>query len=157
MLGSGQEAEDVGQETFIRFYKSLGNFKGEAALGTYLTRICINLCLDALKKRKRNKRWLGVFARERDVSDVSEHDLHDKRRRESRVQQVLLKLGSKHRALIVLRYYHGYSLGEIAGVLKVPEGTVFSRLSRAHGKLKQLLAEEGAQQGDVGSKAFMPT
>ncbi|HHG85142.1 MAG TPA: sigma-70 family RNA polymerase sigma factor [Bacteroidetes bacterium] len=56
MLGQGMEAEDVGQETFIRFYRSLGDFRGAASLGTYLTRIAINLSLNALKQRKRNFR-----------------------------------------------------------------------------------------------------
>ena len=53
MLGAGDEAEDVGQETFIRFYRSLDRFRGEASLGTYLTRIAINLSRNALRRRRR--------------------------------------------------------------------------------------------------------
>ena len=53
MLGNTQEAEDVAQEVFIRFYKSMQQFRGDSALGTYLTRIAINLSLNALKKQKR--------------------------------------------------------------------------------------------------------
>ena len=56
MLGPGDEADDVGQETFVRFYQSLDKFRGDAALGTYLTRIAINLSLNALERRKR-QRW----------------------------------------------------------------------------------------------------
>ncbi|RMH54101.1 MAG: sigma-70 family RNA polymerase sigma factor, partial [Bacteroidetes bacterium] len=55
MLGAGPEAEDVGQETFIRFYRALHQFRGEAAVGTYLTRIAINLSLNALKRRRRRR------------------------------------------------------------------------------------------------------
>ena len=55
MLGHVPEVEDVGQETFIRFYRSLPTFRGDASAGTYLTRIAINLCLNELKKRKRQR------------------------------------------------------------------------------------------------------
>ena len=51
MLGDTIEADDVGQETFVRFYRSLGSFRGDAGLGTYLTRIAINLSLNELKRR----------------------------------------------------------------------------------------------------------
>jgi RNA polymerase sigma-70 factor (ECF subfamily) len=61
MLGPGDEAEDVGQETFIRLYRSLDRFRGDSSLGTYLTRIAINLSLTALKRRKR---WRSRFVRQ---------------------------------------------------------------------------------------------
>ena len=53
MLGNCPEADDVGQETFIRFYKSLQTFRGESSVGTFLTRIAINLSLNELKRRRR--------------------------------------------------------------------------------------------------------
>ena len=53
MLGPGQEADDVGQETFIRLYESLDTFRGDAKLSTYITRIAINQSLKALRRRKR--------------------------------------------------------------------------------------------------------
>ncbi len=56
MLGSGDEADDVGQETFIRFYCSLDSFRGEASLKTWLQRIATNLSLNALKRRQRGLR-----------------------------------------------------------------------------------------------------
>ena len=58
MLGPGDEAEDVGQETFIRLYRYLDRYRGDASLGTYLTRIAMNLSLTALRKRKR---WFSRF------------------------------------------------------------------------------------------------
>src|SRR5215207_4833149 len=53
MLGPGDDADDVGQETFIRFYRALGDFRGEASVKTYLRRIAVNLSLNALKRRRR--------------------------------------------------------------------------------------------------------
>ena len=60
MLGPGDEADDVGQETFIRFYRAMGNYRGEARLGTYITRIAINLSLKALKRRRT---WVKRFVK----------------------------------------------------------------------------------------------
>ena len=58
MLGLGDDAEDVGQETFIRFHRSLDRFRGESSVATSLTRIAINLSLTALKRRRR---WTERF------------------------------------------------------------------------------------------------
>ncbi len=55
MLGAGPDAEDVAQEVFIRFFRSLVNFRGEAKLSTYLCRIAINLSINALKSRQRQQ------------------------------------------------------------------------------------------------------
>jgi RNA polymerase sigma-70 factor (ECF subfamily) len=61
MLGSTPEAEDVGQEVFIKFYESLDKFRGDSMVSTYLVRIAINLSLNELKKRKRNQaRYVGI-------------------------------------------------------------------------------------------------
>jgi DNA-directed RNA polymerase specialized sigma24 family protein len=68
MVGSGPEAEDIGQEVFVRFYKHLDQFRGEAKLITYLTRIAINLSLNALRRRKRNRL---IFWGQYDESDFS--------------------------------------------------------------------------------------
>ena len=57
MLGNVQEVEDVGQEVFIRFFKNIENFKGDAKILTYLNRIAINLSLNELEKRKRKWRF----------------------------------------------------------------------------------------------------
>jgi RNA polymerase sigma-70 factor (ECF subfamily) len=54
MLGRGDDADDVGQETFIRFHRALGNFRGESSLKTYLVHIAMNLSLNALKRRRRS-------------------------------------------------------------------------------------------------------
>jgi len=139
MLGKCAEADDVGQETFIRFYRSLKKFRGESKLGTYLTRIAINLSLNQLKRRKRrSNRFFST-----PVDEL--HDLPDENAtaepNEDReiVQQALGRLEIKFRSVIVLRLIDGYSTEETANILKIPVGTVLSRLSRAQQKLKELL------------------
>jgi RNA polymerase sigma-70 factor (ECF subfamily) len=139
MLGNSPEAEDVGQETFIRFYKSLSAFRGESSVATYLTRIAINLSLNELKRRKRMAWRLsprpveehGDIADERqDMSGAAERD---------RVQRAIGQLDEKSRSVVVLRLMDGYSTEETAQMLKIPVGTVLSRLSRAQMKLRDLL------------------
>jgi len=140
MLGHGADAEDVGQNVFIRFYKALDDFRGEAALGTYLTRIAINLSLNELKRRQR----MNLFFVKKSA-DSYEPDIKDKQNRQDEydtkqaVNHALQQLEPKFRSVVVLRMLQGYSTKETAEILKLPLGTVLSRLSRAQEKLKELL------------------
>jgi RNA polymerase sigma-70 factor (ECF subfamily) len=142
MLGQGEEAEDVGQEVFIRFYRALDNFREEAALSTYLTRIAINLSLNALKKRKR--RQLFRFFGSGEEADMA-YELPDtglsqaQRDTQALVQQALAQLAPDFRAVVVLRLIEGYSTQETAELLGLPKGTVLSRLSRAQEKIREAI------------------
>ncbi len=140
MLGRCAEAEDVGQETFIRFYRGLKKFRGESGVGTYLTRIAINLSLNELKRRRR--RSVLFFSRPieeaYDIPDPkADSELNEDR---EMVQRAIQKLESKFRSVVVLRLIDGYSTRETADILNVPVGTVLSRLARAQDKLKELLS-----------------
>jgi RNA polymerase sigma-70 factor (ECF subfamily) len=128
MLGDCAEAEDVGQETFIRFYKALSRFRGEASVKTYLTRIAMNLSLNELKRRKRRRLRFAE-------KSVEEHrDLADERQERGRdvdkelVWKSIGALEEKFRSVIVLRLIDGYSTDETAKILDIPLGTVLSRL-----------------------------
>jgi RNA polymerase sigma-70 factor (ECF subfamily) len=142
MLGRGGEADDVGQETFIRFYRALGNIRGESTLGTYLTRIAMNLCFDAVRRHKKRRFWFRMDQDEEtlpaELIIESNADVESVERRE-RVQRSIGTLDAKHRAVVVLRMINGYSTRETAELLHIPEGTVLSRLSRAQEKLRHLL------------------
>jgi RNA polymerase sigma-70 factor (ECF subfamily) len=136
MLGATAEAVDVGQEVFIRFYESLDQFKGESALGTYLIRICINLSLNELKKRKRQSDFFRpIEAAEEKGIDAVNTDIKEL------VQFEINKLEEEFRVVVVLRMIEGYSTEETAEILKIPLGTVLSRLSRAQKKLKIVFAK----------------
>ncbi len=142
ILGKGDDAEDVGQETFIKFHRSLGKFRGDAKIGTYLTRIAINLSLDALRRRKRNKLRFWSYEEKEVLPDelvVQGEKEIDARERKELVQRAIQSLDPKHRAVVVMRMINGYSTKETAELLGIPLGTVLSRLSRAQEKLKQQL------------------
>jgi len=138
MLGKGPEAEDIGQEVFIRFFKAIPGFRGESSVGTYLTRIAINLSLNEIKRRKRRK---NIFI-EKEVSELINYIdenkpevLEDK----ALINRAIQSLNPKFRSVLVLRLIDGYSTDEVAKILKIPMGTVLSRLSRAQEKLKEKL------------------
>lgn len=140
MLGDRDGSEDVGQETFIRFYRSLKNYRGEASLGTYLSRIAINLSLNELNKRK--KLFLFFSKKEDDNSSFDlAHPDDESYRADSKelVDKALQKLETEQRMVVVLRLLQGYSTKETAEILDLPIGTVLSRLSRAQKKLKEIL------------------
>ncbi len=140
MLGNTPEADDVGQEVFIRFYRALDHFRGEAALGTYLTRIAINLSLNELKKKKRT---VSLFTRNQqnagydDISD--EGRSHEKKDNEELVKKALEMLDPRFRSVVVLRMIEGYDTKETSRILEIPVGTVLSRLARAQKQLKKIL------------------
>ena len=142
MLGPGADAEEVGQVTFVRFYRALDQFRGDASLGTYLTRIAMNLSLNALKRRKR---WHERFV-SRDRYEYFEEPAHDEsddidlRDRTELVRAAVHQLPEPFRAVVVLRMMRGFSTRETADLLNIPLGTVLSRLSRAQDKLRVLLA-----------------
>jgi RNA polymerase sigma-70 factor (ECF subfamily) len=139
MLGPGAEADDVGQETFIRFYAALEAFREEASVKTYLTRIAINLSLNALKRRKRflSRHVEGDAAAfvER-PSGTDPADRIESREVREVVRSAIDRLAPKQKAVVTLRMIDGYSTRETAEILGVPEGTVLSRLSRALKKLQ---------------------
>ncbi|NJD19331.1 MAG: sigma-70 family RNA polymerase sigma factor [Gemmatimonadetes bacterium] len=142
MLGPGDDADDVGQETFVRFHAALQQFRGDAQLGTYLRRIAMNLSLNALKRRRRTR--LRFVSRDQAAAPLPEpavgaYDAEGAERRDM-VRAAVARLPEKHRSVVVLRLLEGRSTHETAEVLKVPDGTVMSRLARAMDELEGLLA-----------------
>ncbi len=140
MMGNCMEADDIGQETFIRFYRSIDKFRGDSALGTYLTRIAMNLSLNELKKRKRSHS-LFMDSRE-DNFEVQHSEARDNQESEDiqeMVQLAIQELPLKFRSVVVLRLIEGYSTKETAQILNLPMGTVLSRLARAQSHLKDKL------------------
>ena len=148
MLGPGDDADDVGQETFIRFHRALGSFRGESSLKTYLVHIAMNLSLNALKRRRRS--MLRFVSRDQQSDDGDPLDTLpepsigpegdvDSNELKLFVRSAVRRLGEKHRAVVVLRLFHDCSTKETAEILGVPEGTVLSRLSRAMKELESML------------------
>ena len=139
MLGHCTEAEDIGQETFIRFYMSLDKFRGDSSISTFLTRIAINLSLNEIKKRQRRRKHISDNS-EDGMDNIPEKDV-SKNTGETKeiVNLAIQKLEPKFRTVLVLRLILGYTSQETAKLMKLPVGTVLSRLTRAQMKLKDIL------------------
>lgn len=137
MLGNCAEVEDVGQETFIRAYKNLHQFKEEASFKTWLTRIAINLSLNELKKRKKQRERFQL------TDDTAKYErgfqTNESKETQDLVQKGISQLDVKFRSVLVLRLIQGYSTKETADIMEIPQGTVLSRLNVAQKKLKAVL------------------
>jgi RNA polymerase sigma-70 factor (ECF subfamily) len=142
MMGPGPEAEDVGQKTFIRFYTALDQYRGEGGLAPYLTRIAVNLSLNAIEDGKRRRRRFtsrdagDELSLESSAGPAGETLPFDER---EIVHRAIDALSPEHRSVVVLRLINGYSTKETAEMLGIPVGTVLSRLNRAQQILRDLL------------------
>jgi RNA polymerase sigma-70 factor (ECF subfamily) len=141
MLGNAPESDDIVQEVFIRFYKSLAAYKGESKLSTYLVRIAINLSINELKKRKQDQqRWIPMENHQEQLIQLEDSTAHPRHQENQElVRWALQQLPTDFRSVIVLRLIDGYSVEETATILQLPHGTVASRLARAQVKLKAIL------------------
>ena len=138
ILGDRALAEDATQETFIRAWRSMDKFKGDASPKTWLTHIAINVC--------RNLRRTAWFRR--NDRSVTPEDLPLAANDEDRTLFLTVQqLPEKYKQVIILRYYQGMSLDEAGQVLGVSRSTAHHRLQKA---LKQLRIEldEGRDEHD---------
>lgn len=140
---SWQTAEDLTQETFIKLYRHLEKFRGEAHIKTYIYAIAINVCKDYISSWKHKK--IQIY-------HTIEHLLKTNDSTSEKVIQIseagelvnkIEKLASKYKDVILLYYYADMTISEISEALKLPENTVKIRLKRGREKLK-LMLEEGA-------------
>lgn len=149
MLGAGDDAEDVAQETFIRFHAAMDQFREDATVATYVSRIAMNLSLNVLRKRRWTmRRFVGQGLESRKVlnftaPDQSDAVVADERKRI--LEGALRTLSDDHRAVVVCRMLEDYSTRETANMLGLPEGTVMSRLTRALEKLRTALRNAGLE------------
>jgi len=143
-LGSADEVEDVIQETFLRVYKGIKRFKGDALLSTWIYKIAINVCKDMLNRRKRKAVELMDSQEMLDwmhYNTAEERHLDDLRTEELKkvLSKALNMLSNEDRMLITLRDVDALSYEEIGKRLGKPVGTVKSRLFYARKRLKGIM------------------
>jgi RNA polymerase sigma-70 factor (ECF subfamily) len=138
-----QEAQDLAQETFVRAWVALPNFRGGSAFRTWLYRIVTNLCYSRLPGLRRSLNDLGDDV----LPDLAEPDAGraDPAREaesgelRSNLHRAIDALEDRYRLLVVLRYQQELSYEEIAGLLNLPLGTVKTGIHRAKEKLRSAL------------------
>ena len=143
VLKNEEEALDLTQETFVRAWTALPNFRGQSRFRTWLYRITTNLCYNRLPGLRRSLSDLGndVIAELPETSLIFDDPAHGLEARELRsyLHQAIDELDEKYRLLIWLRYQNEMSYEEIAGMLNLPLGTVKTGLFRAREQLRRAL------------------
>ena len=134
------DAWDVAQEAFVKAYRNLEAFNGEASFFTWLYRITTNLSIDHVRARKRKRTETMDAAPELPAGQSADPDHALGRGELAQVLRAAMdQLSEKHRAIIVLREIEGLSYEEMAEVLGIRKGTVMSRLFHARQNLQELL------------------
>lgn len=144
-------AEELAQEAFVRAYRSLGRWRGDAAFSTWLIALATNVCRSGLRRKRLPSVPLDALS---DVADwrTEEGDL-ERRERETFVREAVKALPPKYRDAVVLYYFHEMSLEQAASSLGLPQGTVKSQLFRARKLLEKHLGSLLGSPGESEEEA----
>ncbi|MGD0262310.1 MAG: sigma-70 family RNA polymerase sigma factor [Verrucomicrobiota bacterium] len=149
MMRNEEEAVDLSQEAWVKGWQRLRQFQGESSFGTWITRIVINLCLDQLRKQKRQRtesieamsEESGGVERQMPVVTVNPTAGLERGELRQRIDRALGQLSYEHRTVLVLHEFEEMEYKEIARTMGCSIGTVMSRLFYARRKLAVLLAD----------------
>jgi RNA polymerase sigma-70 factor (ECF subfamily) len=148
VIGREEDARDVAQETFLRAFRALAGFKGQAKFSSWLYRITLNLCRDWIRRERRApiaQAPEGVDLIElASAAEPSEsvEDLVARRELGRAVAKAMAMLPEEQRTAIVLKEYHGLTFQEIADLLDCPLSTVKTRLYQGLTVLRRHLAND---------------
>ncbi len=159
MVGNAEDAMDLSQEAFLKAWRGLGAYRSDASFSTWLYRLTSNVCIDFLRRQKRQK---VVPLQYEDDEEQRELSLPDPspgpeaqamaRLERRQVEEALAQLEPEYRQALLLRVMEGRAYGEIAEILGIPEGTVKSRIARAREKMRTALQKNGNKRRQKSSK-----
>src|SRR6187431_1862631 len=148
VIGRDEDARDVAQETFLRAFRALSGFKGDAKFSSWLYRIALNLCRDWMRKERRAPLVAvpeGVdveqLAAERGPVETVE-DLAARSELSREVARAMESLPAEQRQAIILKEYHGLTFQEIADLMKCPLSTVKTRVYQGLSTLRKQLGDQ---------------
>jgi RNA polymerase sigma factor (sigma-70 family) len=147
-LRDDAEAEDALQEAYLAAYRSMGRFRGESSLSTWLSRLVLNECLGRLRRSERRQRVMPIVSSALEINAVAggDSDLPERiiarRQLRSLLESKLDELPESFRLVFVLRSVEEMSVRETARTLGIPEGTVRTRYHRARTLLRQALEQD---------------
>jgi len=151
MVGNYEDACEIVQDAFVSAFKGIKGFEGKSRFSTWLHTIVVNLSRNRLKQLKTHSRCEGLSMDDPVVTDEGSlsieiasndppiHEQLEKKELQQKVQGCINALDEEYREVVVLRDISGFSYIEIQDMLRIPEGTVKSRLSRAREALKDCL------------------
>ena len=150
LLGNISDGEDAAQDTFVKAYKNIKQFKGNSRFSTWLYAIAINTCRNS-RRTWWSKLWKKAVKLDKPLTDSNgdsvNYELSDvttlpskvltRKRQIALIVEAIKKLPEIHRELVILRDFHERSYEEISEITRIPQGTVKSRLARARAALHQ--------------------
>jgi RNA polymerase sigma-70 factor (ECF subfamily) len=139
MTGDTEEAADISQETFVKAYQRLSEYRPEYKFFSWIYRILINDTLNRIKQRSKTQ----LIETEISSDDRLPDEQFDAKRQSIRIESALRELAFDQRIVIVLRYFNDMSYQEMSAILSLPEKTVKSRLYSARQNLASLLTRMG--------------
>jgi RNA polymerase sigma-70 factor (ECF subfamily) len=162
-LGREEDARDVTQETFLRAFRALPGFKGDAKFSSWLYRIALNLCRDWMRKDRRTPVVAipeGVdveqLASEHQPHTASVEDLAARAELSRGVAKAMEHLPEEQRTAILLKEYHGLTFQEIADMTNCPLSTAKTRVYQGLTLLRKHLAEQGQFEPPDGAVVKRP-
>jgi RNA polymerase sigma-70 factor (ECF subfamily) len=138
LLCRREDAEDAVQGTFIKAFRSIGRFRGDCALKTWLCRIAVNQSIEILRKRKHTA--------QEPVEDVCGSDDSHLVAERLAVQAALSQVSRNHYVVLVLRFWQEMSYDDISAVLQIPLSTVKMRIKRAKEEFRSVYEELDERQ-----------
>ena len=161
VLGREEDARDVCQEAFLRAFRGLKGFRGQAKFSSWLYRITFNLCRDWMRRERRVALMQapeGVDPLEPAVADTtaeSSEDLVIRRDLGRTVSKAMMVLSVEQRTVIILKEYHGLTFQEIADLVDCPLSTVKTRLYQGLSVLRRHLELSGMQSAQLSYRRGM--
>ena len=155
VIGREEEARDVCQEAFLRAFRALPGFKGEAKFSSWLYRITLNLCRDWIRRQRRAP--VSQMPEDVDLAEMaasrgpveSIEDLVARRELSAVVEEAMARLPEEQRTAIILKEYHGMTFQEIAELQGCPLSTVKTRLYQGLSVLRRQLERNGQLQAEM--------
>jgi len=142
LVGNSDDAYDLSQEAFVRVYKSVNKYNGTSKFFPWFYTILTNLCKNHLKRQDIRRKYLSNRLIREELSRQSDPqgDLEKDALKEKLLEEID-ELPYKFREIIVLKHFRGFSYKEISETLRIPVGSVMSRLYYARKKLKENLKQ----------------
>jgi RNA polymerase sigma-70 factor, ECF subfamily len=141
LLHNREDAEELTQDVFIKLYLSLSTFNKKSAFSTWLYRLTINTCLNALKKKKKGQFWTALSETLRlSSNEVSAEAAMINRSDDELIRQAIDHLPLKQRLAFIMTKYENLPQREVATIMKLTEGSVEQLVLRAKNNLRKNLA-----------------
>ena len=138
LISDRDEAEDIAQDVFVKAYESLGTFRGDSAVYTWLYRITVNLCLNRLRRRK-VRSFFGLETIAQTMAAPETDEPAELAELNAKLRKAILELPEKQRIVFILRHFRELPHAEIAEIMDRDVGTIKANYFQAIQKLKKKL------------------